>query len=101
MTGNPDPIKLSAELSAIAILIHAAIEELNPSASTEYYDCEALDCTSGIGIAVTKGWLDSGATKNEDGSLNGLFLVKLTEAGRSKVSDLMLMAYDPDQIVPG
>jgi hypothetical protein len=81
-------MKLSAELSAIAILIHTAIEDLNPSVSTEYYDCEALDCASGIGIAVTKGWLDSGATSNEDGTINGLFLVKLTEAGRAKVSDL-------------
>ena len=93
MTENPDPMKLSAELSAIAILIHTAIEDLNPSASTEYYDCEALDCTSGIGIAVTKGWLDSGATKNEDGSLNGLFLVKLTEAGRAKVKALLALTF--------
>jgi len=93
MTDNPDPMKLSAELSAIAILIHTAIEDLNPSASAEYYNCEALDCDSGIGIAVYRGWLDSGATQNPDGTINNLFLVKLTEAGRVKVGTLKDLAF--------
>ena len=92
MADNPSPMKLSAELSAIAILIHTAIEDLNPSATTEYYDCEPLDCASGIGIAVSRGWLDSGATQNPDKTVNNLFLVKLTDLGRVKVEALRALA---------
>jgi hypothetical protein len=80
-----------SRLSALAILIHAAIEELNPAAADdEYYDCEALDCASGIGIAIVSGWLESKAVLNTDSSVNDLFLVKLTDKGRDKAKDLML-----------
>lgn len=77
---------VTAQLEALAILIHTAIEELNPAAAgEEYYDCEGLDCTGGLGIALDAGWLSSGATRNTDGSFNDLHKVKLTEKGREKV----------------
>jgi hypothetical protein len=87
-------IDTSARLSALAIIIHVAIEELNPAAADdEYYDCEALDCASGIGIAIVSGWLESKAVLNTDGSVNDLFLVKLTDKGRDKVKALMLGSF--------
>ena len=84
----------SARLSALAILIHTAIEALNPAAEEEeYYDCKPLDCDSGIGIAIASGWLESKAVSNPDGSVDGLFLVKLTDEGRDKVKDLLLGSF--------
>jgi hypothetical protein len=96
-----ETMKVSADLSALAILIHTAIEEINPAAAgEEYYDCEALGCASGLGIAITAGWLDSDMHSDVNGSVSRLFKVKLTDAGRAKVDDLMLMAYHPEQIDP-
>ena len=81
----------SALLSAIAILIHAYIEELNPAAAgEEYYDCEPLDCASGIGIALDSEWIVSKGTRNEDGSWSDLFLIKLTPKGRMKIEGILV-----------
>lgn len=94
MDNDRDPKRLSSELSAIAILVHTAIEELNPAAAdTEYYDCKALDCDSGLGIAVNRGWVDSGSTQNPDGSFNNLFKVKLTKLGRAKVEAMRYLVF--------
>jgi hypothetical protein len=89
MPTDEEVMRRSALLSALAILIHTAIEEINPAAAKEeYYNCEALDCASGLGIAIDSGWLSSGATRNENGSWNNLFLVKLTPKGRITVDDM-------------
>lgn len=98
---DEDSMKRSAHLEALAILIHTAIEEINPAAAgDEYYDCEPLDCTGGLGVAVDSGWIDSKATQNEDGTWNDLFLVKLTPIGRLKVYDLLGTGnFDPTRSV--
>ena len=91
MPSDEQVMDRSALLSAIAILIHTYIEELNPAAAgEEYYDCEPLDCASGIGIALDSKWVVSKGTQNEDGSWNDLFLVKSTPEGRMKVEGILV-----------
>jgi hypothetical protein len=90
MPTDDEIMKRSAHLSALAILIHTAIEDINPAASgEEYYNCEPLDCVSGLKVALDSGWIGSKATQNKDGTWNDLFLVKLTPAGRTKVDELL------------